>query len=182
MSMTANVYWFGITGTWNTTLAEVRDCVVKEIEEIFSEPGRGIVTGGALGVDYYAVEAAIALDPGAERIRVVIPSTLEEYCRHLELWSRGYDTGDPGITLAQKDMLIDQLSTLKTTNDQSIIECSRISAEYIDQTAYYARNSVVVELSDEIIAFQVSKSKGTQDTIQKAIAHGKRVKLLPFSE
>ncbi len=36
--------------------------------------------------------------------------------------------------------------------------------------SYFARNLWIVEACDEVYAFQVNKSKGTQDTINKAKA------------
>lgn len=44
--------------------------------------------------------------------------------------------------------------------------------------AGYARNTVVVELSDKIVAFWDGKSRGTLDTINKAKAAGKPVEII----
>lgn len=43
--------------------------------------------------------------------------------------------------------------------------------------AGFARNSKIIEAADEVLAFQVNKSKGTQDSINKARKAGKRVYL-----
>ena len=46
----------------------------------------------------------------------------------------------------------------------------------LTKEVYFARNSLIVELADELMAFQVNKSAGTQDTIDKA-----RLKGIPVS-
>jgi len=64
------------------------------------------------------------------------------------------------------------LKDLKQANATAIIETPNVAPESINQAAYYARNSVIVDLSDGICAFQVNKSQGTEDTIDKAVKKG----------
>ncbi len=42
----------------------------------------GIVSGGALGVDYIATEAAMATGNRRRQLRVIIPTPLEIYASH----------------------------------------------------------------------------------------------------
>lgn len=47
--------WILFTGTWRLTNEEVEKDVCKAAREVI-ERGDGIVTGGATGVDYFAIE------------------------------------------------------------------------------------------------------------------------------
>ena len=49
--------------------ADVRRTVRQAIER-----GDGIVTGGALNVDYFATDEALKLDPKVARIKVFLPA------------------------------------------------------------------------------------------------------------
>ncbi|MCH8519789.1 MAG: hypothetical protein LAT82_03460, partial [Nanoarchaeota archaeon] len=44
-----------------------------------------------------------------------------------------------------------------------------------NEESYYARNTKIIEAGDYLYAFQVNKSKGTQDAIDKARSLGKEV-------
>lgn len=161
--------WVGITGTWRLVNADVERDVRDSVKELLSSGG-GIVTGGAMGVDYFAVDEALKIDPTGKRIKVVLPSTLENYSAHIKRWAEGYSSaGDADITAEDGHRLISQLEKLKSANPSAILETPNVSAGGISQEAYYARNTTIVELSKEIYAFQVNQSKGTQDTIDKAI-------------
>jgi len=172
--------WIGISGTWRTKSKEVRDDVASFVMETVLA-GKGVITGGATGVDYFAIEQALKWDPTALSVKVVLPSTLENYISHLKMWARGHDTGDPSINVKEMKKLINQLKHIQSLNPESIIEDSKISPEKIGQTAYYRRNALIVKFSDELVAFQINKSKGTQDIIDKARKLGKKVKVYTYN-
>ena len=44
--------------------------------------------------------------------------------------------------------------------------------QVVDVTAYYLRNQDVVDVADELLAFQVNASSGTQDTVDRARLKG----------
>ena len=172
-----NHKWIGITGTWRKTNGEVEQDVRFAVREVIVL-GDGVVIGGALGVDYFALDEAILANPDAARIKVVLPSSLENYIAHLEMWADGHETGDPTITHEEAERLIKQLRGL---GKNSLVENSAIVADKINREVYFERNSKIVELSDEIIAFQVNGSAGTQDTIDKARNAGKNVIVHSYS-
>lgn len=161
----------GITGTWRKTNTEVEQDVRSAVRVIIAR-GDGVVVGGALGVDYFALDEAIHANPDVSRIKVVLPSSLENYVAHLKMWASGHETGDPAITNEEAKRLIKQLRVL---DRKSIVENATIDPSKINQQVYFERNSKIVELSDELIAFQVNGSAGTQDTIDKARSVGKKV-------
>ena len=162
-----NHKWVGITGTWRKTNGEVEQDVRSAVREVITR-GDGVVIGGALGVDYFALDEAIHANPDAARIKVVLPSSLKDYIYHLQIWASGHETGDPAITLEEAERLTNQLRRLEKINQKSILESSTATGDKINKDVYFARNSMIVELSDEILAFQVNNSAGTQDTIDKA--------------
>jgi predicted Rossmann fold nucleotide-binding protein DprA/Smf involved in DNA uptake len=52
--------WIAIAGTWQSTNEQVEADVRKEVAEIIKS-GNGIVTSGALGVDFFATDEALRL-------------------------------------------------------------------------------------------------------------------------
>ena len=173
--------WFGISGTWRTTSGVVENDVRSAVRGITSR-GDGVITGGALGVDYFAIDEALKSYPDAAKLKIVIPASFDSYLEHLEAWANGHDTGDPAITRAEADLLIDQLTKVRRANPAAIIEASGAAPEDIRKDAYFARNTVIAQLLDELLAFQVNNSAGTQDTIDKARTLGKQVIVHSYSD
>jgi len=155
------------------TSAEVEADVRKTVREVI-ERGDGIVTGGALNVDWFATDEALKVDPNAKHVKVCLPVTLERYAAHYR-----QRADEEVITHDQAEMLIDQLTRLEQANPEALIE--HPTNTVVDQTTYFERNTQVVELSDVMVGFQVNGSAGVQDTIDKAAAQGKEVKLKQYT-
>ena len=79
--------------------------------------GDGIVSGGALGIDFIALDEALKSDPKAERVKIFLPTTLEKYSEHYRKHAR---LGT--ITSWQAENLIKQLTRLKQINQKALIE------------------------------------------------------------
>lgn len=164
--------WFGITGSWRKGSEEVEAEVRRTVREIM-EKGGGIVSGGALGVDYQATDEALMADPGAERIRVFLPAVLELYAAH---YRRRASEGV--ITSDQAESLIAQLTRLKEANPAGLIE--HPTNTEMNPTTYFERNTEVVRASDAVLGFHVNESAGVGDALQKATDLGKPVASLKF--
>lgn len=164
--------WIAISGSWRKTSPEVEKDVREAVRAII-ERGDGIVTGGALNVDWQATDEALKIDPTASRIKIFIPVTLELYAAHYRKRA-----GEGVITSKQAEMLISQLTQLKTANPEALIENPENTI--VDQTTYFERITQIVNASDEIVAFHVNNSEGVQDTINKAEAQGKPVHLKSY--
>lgn len=133
--------------------------------------GDGIVSGGALGVDQVATEEALKHhNPEADRIKIIIPSTLEIFAAHYR--SRA---NEGAITFGQAASLIGLLTAIKDKAALTEMNYAKLNVE-----SYYARNSEVLKASDELLAFQVNSSAGTQDTIDKARELGMPVALKQY--
>jgi hypothetical protein len=162
--------WVGISGSRQAQPGtKTEEDVRREVQGIISR-GDGIVSGGALGIDYFATDEALKFSPKADRIKIFLPVTLELYAKH---YRKRAEEGV--ITKDEAEMLIKQLETLKAVNPDSLIENKDNTV--VDKTTYYERNAEVINASDEILAFRVTDSGGTQDAIDKAKEKG-----IPFKE
>ncbi len=159
--------WIAISGSWRKFDAQVEKDVREVAREIISR-GNGIVSGGALGVDYFATDEAMKLNPAANQIKIFLPGTLELYAAHCD---ERIERGD--FTREQIDELIGQLIKLKEANPNALIEDRESST--IDGAAYEKRRAAIIVAADAVEAFQVNGSVGTQDTIDKALARGLEV-------
>jgi len=159
--------WFGISGSWRKANEEVESLVRETVQKIMAQGG-GIVSGGALNVDYFATDEALKINPEATRIKIFLPVVLELYAAH---YRRRADEGV--ITHEQAEQLIAQLEKLKIANPLAIIE--NTSNTIVDQQTYFERNTEVVKTSDALVGFQVNDSEGVGDTLAKALDQGKPV-------
>jgi uncharacterized phage-like protein YoqJ len=73
------VTWVGISGSWRYVLPELREAVHREVAAALAA-GKNIVTGGALGTDYWATEVALSIDPA--RLKIILPTSLITYTAH----------------------------------------------------------------------------------------------------
>ena len=165
--------WIGISGGWRKTNSQVEEDVRRVVSEIITN-GNGIVSGGALGVDYIATVEAIKLNPSATLIRVYLPTTLQIYSAHYR--KRAIEGV---ITNVQAEMLVSQLEKLAKINKDAIIENKE--NKIVNKDAYYQRNMEVIRASDELIAFHINKSEGTQDAIKKAEEKGILVRKFEYT-
>ncbi len=164
--------WIGICGTWRHTTRQIEEEVRRVVKEIISR-GDGIVSGGALSVDYFAADEALKLNPSASQIKVFIPSTLEIFAGH---YRKRADEGV--ITHEQAEQLIAQLTAIKNANPEALVEGTH---KVLNPETYFDRITLIVAASDELEAFQVNKSAGVQDTIDKAERKGIPVELHSFT-
>jgi hypothetical protein len=155
--------WILFTGTWKLTNQEVENDVREAAREVLSR-GDGIVTGGATGVDYFAMDEAMKMFPDASRLKVIIPAMLKSYVYDYHTnWLM------PPVTKESINNLEKLLKQIKDANPESLVEMLN---DIITQDHYNDRHDEEVKISDEVYAFQVNNSTGTQDTIDKAAKSG----------
>ena len=165
--------WIAIAGTWKSINNQVENDVRSSVRELAAH-GDGIVTGRALGVDRIATDEMVKVDPQASSIKIFLPCTLARYKEH---YCKRAVEGI--ITLEEAENLITQLETVYTANKLAIIE--NVDTVTIDREAYFSRITLIVAAADELYAFQVNKSDGTQDTINKAEKKGIPVTLFSYT-
>ncbi|MFH1637651.1 MAG: hypothetical protein ABIB71_04480 [Candidatus Woesearchaeota archaeon] len=164
--------WYAISGSWRGANEKVRRDVQKVIKDILKK-GNGIITGGALGVDYFANEAALAMNQ-ADRIKIFLPIKLNEVCEQYQRWA-----SEGIVTPEESKKITAQLQKIYKLNRKAIFDNTRFSAA--NEESYYARNTAIVENCDELYAFQANGSKGTQDAIDKAKGLGKKVHVKKYT-
>lgn len=158
--------WTAISGTWRTAPDAVERDVRTAVADILAAGG-GIVSGGALGVDYIATDEALKRDPAAQSIRIILPTSLSDYANHY------FKKAAEGvITPKQAQDLIGQLTAVQGANPAALHE---LPHTVCTPETYYARNTAILDAADNLAAFQVNGSAGTQDTIDKALARGMAV-------
>ena len=164
--------WSAVSGSWRHTNKKVEEDVKRKVKEIFQK-GNGMVSGGALGVDYFATEEALKLDPSAKRIRIFLPTSLETYKKHYLKRAK-----EEVITKEQADTLISQLERLVEINRNSVIE--NPERKEVNKRTYRERIDREIYFSDELTAFHINKTEGVQYTINKAMEKGIPVKILAY--
>lgn len=159
--------WIGISGGWRQVNQQIENDVRRTISKIM-KCGDGVVSGGALNVDFITLDEALKHDPQAKRIKIFIPTTLEKFAAH---YRKHAQLGT--ITSDQAESLVSQLTWLKQINPQALIE--NLDTNFTEENKkdrYYERNSKIIEASDELVAFRIktkdSEGLGTADAIIKA--------------
>lgn len=151
--------WIGITGSRKINERIERD--VRFTVRKSMEAGNSLVAGGALGVDWVALDEALKIDPEALRIKIYIPTTLDMYAAYYRK-----KASEDAITGAEVESLIQQLENLKKINPEALRESTHNSA--VNTESYHERNGFIVRDANELLAFQVNNSQGTQDTVERA--------------
>lgn len=151
------------TGTWRTASEEVERDVRQAVREVLAQ-GDAIITGGALGVDLFALDEAMKCDPTCERVTVIIPTKLDIYTDYLK-----QPILDGKIKMEEFLSLTKTLTLLKEIRPASLIEMPFTDNTHME---YFARDQEEVNRADAVYAFQVNDSKGTQDTLDKAATKG----------
>lgn len=160
--------WIIFTGTWKLTNKEVETDVRQSVRDVYGE-GNAIITGGALGVDWFCMDEALKVDEKVERLLVIIPGTLEQYIHHFH---NALDRGS--ISQEAFDALEVTLREVYRRNKKALLE---LPCEDITDEEYFNRDTEEVKRADAVYAFQVNNSRGTQDTIDKAVIAGLPIEL-----
>lgn len=162
----------GISGSWRTVNEIVERDVRESVRQIVVN-GDIIVSGGALGVDWIATDEAMLRDPTYRQIQIILPTPLEVYVAHY------FKRAAEGVIISQQaESLAEQLYRIREGRSESLEE---MSYDVCTPETYYARNQRVIDESDELRAFQVNNSAGTQDAIDKALEQGKNVSVQRYT-
>ncbi|MCL1877120.1 hypothetical protein FWF74_03765 [Candidatus Saccharibacteria bacterium] len=161
--------WIAISGSWRLKSAELYEDLVRAIDKIVAS-GDGVVSGGALGVDYFATEKMLNAPNWRGRLKIIIPTPLEIYKRHY------FKRADEGvITHEQAKTLIEQLTRVQGGGCLIEMDFDKVCDE-----TYFARNTEVVKNCDELLGFQINDSRGVQNTVDTARVLGKNVVLKKY--
>ena len=164
--------WYAISGSWRKANDEVKKDVESLVKKIILR-GDGIITGGALGVDYIATQVVLDMDAAAEQLRLFLPIRLEEFCNHY--FKRA---GEGVISQEQAEMVTAQLNAVAKISTASIYDDWGFIE--VNEESYYARNTKIIEACDVLYAFQVNGSKGVEDAVVKAKQVGREIHLKKY--
>ena len=166
--------WYGITGSWRKSNAEVREDVEEIVKEMLNL-GNGVITGGALGVDHVATQTVLAnAENPQDRLKIYLPVSFERYAIHL--YNR---TIERIVKPDQVDDLVSQLIFIRQNYPKCIYDNAGFRT--VSPVSYYARNQRIAADCDELYAFHINKTKGVQDAIEKARKLGKPVHIKEYS-
>lgn len=163
------VTWVGVSGSWRYALPGLREAVHKEVAAALAA-GKSVVTGGALGTDYWATEVALGINPA--RLKVILPTSLVTYAAYYRRRA-----AEGVISARQAEDLIRQLEAVARAG--GLVEHPE-RPQVVNVTTYSLRNQDVVDAADELLAFQVNASAGTQDTVDRARLKGIPVAVFTF--
>jgi hypothetical protein len=166
--------WIGISGSSQKVDERIERDVRAAVQAIFKQ-GDSVVTGGAAGVDYFAADEMMKLDPSGKRLHIIIPNSLSVYLSHFtNNWIEYAGSQE------NAKRVIQQLTSIAKINSSTIREMG-LAPDIGDDVFLSLRNAEIVKKADELWAFQVNKSSGTQDTIDKARAKKILVNLVEYS-
>lgn len=148
---------------------DVRNAVRKIISR-----GDGIIAGGALNVDYIAVDEALKSDSTAKKIKIFLPATLEIFSAHYRRRAK-----EGVITEKRAKDLIAQLKRIREINPASLIENKKNKT--LNEVIYHKRNSEIIKAADGLMAFHVNQTVGVGDAIAKARKKGIPVKVFTYA-
>lgn len=150
--------WYGIVGSWQYDFSEIREDAQKHVRDILKD-GNGIITGGALGVDYWATQTALDEGDPQSQIKLVLPVALQDFLAFYRLKKKEGRISDK--------QCIDITFQLKKARDLKVEIIDRTPYRIVGIKSYDARTKRVVEMSDGIYAFQVINKEnpgGTRGT------------------
>ena len=105
-------------------------------------------------------------------MKVILPTSLTTYAAHYR-----QRAAEGVISARQAEDLVTQLEAVARAGD--LVEHPE-RPQVVDVSTYYLRNQDVVDVADELLAFQVGGSAGTQDTVDRARLKGIPVALFTF--
>lgn len=162
--------WIAISGSWRSVTSDIEAAVRDTVRTIIAE-GNGIVCGGAAHVDHIAIDEALVCDPSGRSIQVFIPCTPHTY---LDYYTQEVHEGV--VEQYEATTLLVALHNLKAVHPTSLHEGT---ATVLHPQDFFDTNTQIIAEADELIAFHVNNSKGTQDAIDKA--HAKHIPVTVFS-
>jgi hypothetical protein len=164
-------FFIGISGSWRTFDDHVVDNTKSFVRKVLSR-GDFIISGGALGVDYFVVEEAIRFNC-SHRLKIFLPIPMDLFLKHYEKKEK-----EGVIDKYQAKAIISQLTKLKTKYPDSIIDSTKYTVA--NEESYLARNTTIINNCNALACFQVNDSQGVEDAMQKALKQSKPVYVKKF--
>lgn len=164
--------WHAISGSWRYTNSDIQTDTKRVVKAIISS-NEGIITGGALRVDYYATDLMMNEGNPKGHLKIYLPTSLDSLLNHYR--KRQFEGV---INKMQALSVISQLADVKRMYPECLIEGDY---EFPNEESYYARNTKIIQDCNVFHAFWVNKSGGVRDAINKALDLGKEVHVYQYA-
>ena len=187
--------WLGISGSWRTINQKIINDTATITRKIINS-GNGILTGGALGIDYLTTEIVLKEGDPKNQLRIALPINRFAYMEHFSDSSFKKN----GVTDEQRDSLIKQLGYIESYVPEIIFDQTHVDEEkflfydFINpdnvdnkiadkrrEDYYDFRNGLVAYGCDGLVALCVNSSKGVLKTLGKVENSGKPFRLYNYS-
>jgi len=157
--------WLAVAGS-----RIVGDIVCRDVERDVTaaiDAGWGIVSGGSTGVDTVAMR--VAYEQSAPQ-RIFLPIRLDDFC--VALTERAA-AGKHRVDDVRETIQL--LYQVRDAEPSSICDDTPFSA--VDEESFWARNRRLLDVADELLAYIVADSVGTQYTIDQAVQRSLPIKV-----
>jgi|JI10StandDraft_1071094.scaffolds.fasta_scaffold47476_3 hypothetical protein len=148
-----------ILGTWKSIQSDIAEDVAQFTRQVVQR-GDKIMTGGGPGVEYIVIQEALKWDTLAENLEVILPVPLENYKSHV-MKSAVRNV----IAKTESDDLIRLLQGLRLKNRTTL---KAMKLKEFSNDGLISRNQAVVDIADELIAFQINDSSDIEAGIERA--------------
>ena len=123
--------WVAFSGSWRHYNSQVERDVREAVREVVNS-GNGVVTGGALGVDFFATDELLRIEPTAKALKIFIPTPLGVYAAHYRVRAQ-----EGVITQDQAEELIAQLEKVRALNPKALV--GNPNNTVVDRETYFAK-------------------------------------------
>jgi len=174
-SLRVNNKWVGISGSWRTINKEIVNDTSYIVRYLMNK-GVGILTGGALGVDFIAAEIILKEGDPKRQLRIVLPIDRHTYLDYYDRMALG-----KYISHSQAESLLSQLKYVNNEFKEIIFDDShfyeeeflKIENEEYRKKSYRFRNFLVGYGCDCLVALCVNESNGVLNMVNKMNSIGK---------
>lgn len=170
--------WYAINGGWRKTDEKVRLDVERIVTDILYK-NDCIVTGGAMGVDYIATDTVINRGDPSWQLKIYLPVRFDIYKDHLHQATKKQIKGVPIVRKERVDKLLSQLDFLQRVFPGVIRDDTSFTD--VNPDSYYGRIRNIVDDCDEMFAFHINGTEGTQFGINLAREQGKPVHVWTYN-
>ncbi len=167
------IKWISIGGSSEGVNSEIAEDVRKITREIMLN-GHGIISGGDFGVDYISINEALKHDPGAKRIKILLPVEMDRYAKYCEKLIK-----NGTVDKKQGRRLILLLQKIKKLNPPLFIENKK--NKNVTTKAISKRDKDIIMISDEAVSFHINQSSIMIKVIKKIQQKGIPFKIFRYN-
>lgn len=175
--------WVGVSGSWRIINQKVVNDTALLVRHMLSK-GAGILTGGALGVDYIATEIVLKEGNPLDQLRIILPINRDAFMEH---FTNSYYRD--GINRTQADFLSRQIYHINTHFPATIFDKTPFNEteflipdnKHYREISYDFRSGLVGYGCDGLFGLCVNNSRGVRYTEEVVKRMGKYSFVHPYT-